>query len=243
MSALPTSSVLTRVLGFASLAGAALLVWMGLVVTPADVVQGEHVRLVYIHPAVAWTAYLGVGTAALASALYLYPRTRSRFWDLLAGASAEIGALFCALTLVTGAIWGRPTWGVWWAWDPRLTSSALLLAILIGYIALRQSSPPSDSRAKRCAVTALIAAADVPIVHMSVEWWRTLHQDRTLLRPDPTIEGLQLVTMLLGIAVMTLIFSWMVVHRFRIEKRAAATQERTLEDAIAERRAEAGVSR
>lgn len=236
-----TSSPLTKFLGFASLFGLAAVVWLGLFVTPDDVVQGEFVRLIYLHPAIAWTTYLAVGTVAGASALYLYPRTRSRFWDLLAGAAAEVGAVFCVLTLVTGSIWGRPTWGVWWTWDARLTSSALLMALLLGYLALRRSAVDSDARAKRCAIAGLVAAADVPVVHLSVEWWRTLHQDRTLLQPDPTIEGISLATMLLSIAVMTTVFAWMATHRFRIERRVAQSATSGIERAIADRRAE-GVS-
>src|SRR3989442_8829149 len=124
------------------------------------------------------------GFTALASLLYVWRRTSDRRWDLLAGVSAEVGVVFAALTLVTGSIWGRVTWGVWWTWDARLTTTALLLALFLGYLALRRVPSSVEVRSKRSAVAALIAAVDVPIVHMSVEWWRTLHQGRTLLRPD-----------------------------------------------------------
>jgi heme exporter protein C len=238
-----TSSRATRILGIAALATLALTYVLGLVVTDPDFVQGESVRLIYLHPGTAWVAYLAFGVTALASALYLWPRTRSRLWDLIAGASAELGVLFIALTLILGSIWGRATWGVWWDWDARLTTTALLLALFLGYLALRRVPAAVEVRSKRAAVAALIAAVDIPIVHMSVEWWRTLHQGRTLIRPDPQIHGLQLQTLLLGILAMTLVYAWLLVHRFRVELLEEKLDDIGLATAIEERRAEAGAAR
>ncbi len=115
------------------------MLYLGLVATPPDQVQGDLVRLIYIHPAVSTLAFVAFGITALASLLYLLPRTRSRRWDRLAGASAEVGVVFCALSLATGSIWGRPAWGVWWTWDARLTLTALLCALFVGYLALRRT--------------------------------------------------------------------------------------------------------
>ena len=237
-----TSSRATRVLGIAALGTFVLTVVLGLFVTEPDVVQGEVVRLIYLHPGIAWTAYLAFGVTAAASALYLWPRTRSRLWDLIAGASAELGVVFIALTLALGSIWGRATWGVWWTWDARLTTTALLLALFLGYLALRRVPASTEVRSKRSAVAALIAAVDIPIVHMSVEWWRTLHQGRTLLRPDPQIHGLQLETLLLGVLSMTLVYAWLLVHRFRVELLEEKLDDIGLAQAIDERRAEAGIA-
>ncbi len=238
-----TSSRATRVLGVAALATLSLTYILGLFVTDPDVIQGESVRLIYLHPGVAWVSYLAFGVTAACSALYLWPRTRSRLWDLIAGASAELGVLFIALTLVLGSIWGRATWGVWWTWDARLTTTALLLALYLGYLALRRVPASVEVRSKRSAVAGLIAAIDIPIVHMSVEWWRTLHQGRTLLRPDPLIAGLQLQTLLLGLAAMTLVYAWLLVHRFRVELLEEKLDDIGLTLAISERKAEAGLSR
>jgi heme exporter protein C len=234
-----TASRGTRVLGLAALATMATTVVLGLFVTKPDVVQGDEVRIIYLHPALAWTAYMAFGVTALASVLYLWPRTRSRMWDLVAGASAEIGVVMIALTLAVGSIWGRSTWGVWWTWDARLTTTALLLALFLGYLALRRVPAPAEVRSKRSAVAALIAAADIPIVHMSVEWWRTLHQSRTILRPDPLIHGLQLTTVWIGILAFTLLFAWLLLHRFRVELLEEKLDDEGLSRAIAERRAEA----
>jgi heme exporter protein C len=221
----------------------AATVWLGLWVTPPDKVQGQLVRLVYIHPPIAWVAlYLAFGTATVSSVLWLWPRTRSRFWDRLAAASMEVGTVFTALTLVTGSIWGRPTWGVWWAWDARLTSTALLLVLQLGYLALRRVPGDAVARARRCAVGAVIAAVDVPIVHFSVVWWRTLHQGATVLNPDlsPTIHGIMAWTLLLGFVAVTLLFVWMLMVRYRIQVLAERLEGTELEVALHERWAEAG---
>jgi heme exporter protein C len=205
--------------------------------------QRVYSRLIAIHPPIAWTAYLAVGVTAVASALYLWPRTRARLWDRVAGASAELGVLFTALTLVTGSVWGRPTWGVWWTWDARLTATALMLVLYLGYLALRRVPADLDVRARRSAVAALLAIVVVPINHMAVEWWRTLHQGRSLaqLAPANSLDGAFIAAMLLGFTAMTLVYAWLLVHRYRVEGLEERLAERGLEDAIAERRAEAMV--
>ncbi len=230
-----------RLVGLAAVVATAATVWLALWVTPPDKVQGNLVRLVYLHPPVAWVAlYLAFGLAALSSLLYLWPRTRSMFWDRLAAASVEIGVLFNALTLVTGSLWGRPTWGVWWTWDARLTSTALLLVLFIGYLALRRVPADAETRAKRCAVAALVAFVDVPLVHFSVVWWQTLHQGATVLNANlsPTIHGSMAWTLLLGFVAMTLVFVWMVAVRYRIELLRDQLDDDDLEVSLAERRAE-----
>jgi len=232
---------LVRAAGLAGLVGMGFTVWLALWVTPPDKVQGNLVRLVYLHPPVAWVAlYLAFGTAAVSSVLWLWPRTRSGFWDRLAVSAMEVGVVFTALTLVTGTLWGRPTWGVWWAWDARLTSTALLLVLQLGYLALRRVPSDGDVRARRAAVTALVTAVDVPIVHFSVDWWHTLHQGATVLNANlsPTIHGAMAWTLLLGFVSMTLVFLWMLLQRYRIEVLYDAATEAGLEEALVERWAE-----
>lgn len=231
----------TRVIGLAALALVAATVWLGLWVTPPDVVQGDLVRLVYLHPPVAWVGELAFGVTALASLLYLWPRTRHPFFDRLAGASAEIGVVFTALTLATGSIWGRPSWGVWWTWDARLTTTAILLVLGLGYLALRRVPGEPEVRAKRAAVAGVVAALDVPLVHFSVLWWRTLHQPPTVLGPglNPTIHGSMAWTLLLGFCSFTLVYVWLLVHRLRSLAAEDAQETLGLSAALAERRAEA----
>ncbi len=231
----------TRIIGIAAAVGVAFTIWLGIWITPPDQVQGNLVRLVYIHPPVAWVAlYLAYGMAAISSILYLWPRTRSLFWDRLAAASVEVGVIFNVCTLISGSIWGRPTWGVWWAWDARLTSTALLLVLYLGYMALRRVPAEPDVRAKRCAIAALVAFVDVPIVYFSVLWWNTLHQGATVLNADgsTTIHGSMAWTLLLGFVALTLVFVWMLLVRYRIGVLQDRLGTGELDVAIRERRAE-----
>jgi heme exporter protein C len=227
-------------LGVVGLASVAATVWLGLWVTPPSTNMGQLVRLLYIHPPVAWVAYLAFGVTAAASLLYLWRRTRSVVWDRLAAASGEVGVLFCGLTLVSGSIWGKATWGVWWTWDARLTSTALLFVLYLGYLALRRVPSDPDTRAKRSAVAAILAFADVPISYLSVYWWKTLHQTGTVLNPQRQVHvhGLMAWTLLLGFCAFTLVYVWLVAHRYAVEALAERQQGEGLARAIAERRAE-----
>ena len=219
----------------------AVTVWLGLVVTPPDKDQGDYVRLVYLHPALAWVAlYVAFGMAAVCSVLYLWKRTRSLRFDRLAAAAVEVGVVFTILTLITGSIWGRPTWGVWWTWDARLTSTAVLAVLFLGYLALRRVPAEAHVRARRSAGFALLAAVNVPIIHFSVIWWQTLHQGATVLNPNlsPTIHGLMAWTLLLSFLAFTLLFAWMVTMRYEIETLREDDEDADLAVALAARRAE-----
>ena len=148
-----------RLLGPATIVTMALTIWLGIWVTPPDKVQGNLARLLYVHPAIATVAlYLSFGTATVASALYLWRRTRSVAMDRVAHCAMEVSLVFIVLTLITGSIWGRPAWGVWWAWDARLTSTAILGVLALGYLALRRANDDFEVRARRSAVFAIIAA-------------------------------------------------------------------------------------
>jgi heme exporter protein C len=233
-----TANRTTRAIGVAALAACVAVVVLGLYVTPQDVVQGNLVRLIYVHPAVSTWAFGAFGVTALASLLYLVPRTRSRFWDLVAGAAAEVGVVLCALSLATGSIWGRPAWGVWWTWDARLTLTALLLALFLGYLGLRRTGGDTGARSTRSAIAGVLFAAVVPVDHFATEWWRTLHQGDTLFRTKPLIHGSQLWTMLLSFVAVGLVGTWLLIHRFRLEQLEERFEAEGMEDALAARRAE-----
>jgi len=237
----PRSRMIERAIGALALVGTVATVWLGIWVTPPDKTQGDLVRLVYIHPGVAWVAlYLAFGLAAVSSLLYLWPRTRSLFWDRLAAASVEVGVVFNVCTLVSGSIWGKPTWGVWWAWDARLTSTAVLLVLFLGYLALRRVPAEPEVRARRSAFVALFAAVDIPIIHFSVNWWNTLHQGATVLNANlsPQIHGSMAWTLLLGFVALTLVFVWMLLVRYRIGVLEDWLGANELDLALAERHSE-----
>jgi heme exporter protein C len=226
-------------LGIAALVSLAATCILGLTL-PKTVEQAEYSRLIAIHPGIAWTAYVACVVTALASLLWLWPRTRTITWDLIAGSSAEIAALFTALMLITGSIWGRPTWGVWWVWDARLTLSALMLALLLGYLALRQVPAEPELRAKRCALSAMLALVVIPVNHFAVTWWRTLHQARSLdLTPEDNLDGSFIAAMGLGFLAFTLVYAWLLVHRVRVARLEETRDDDALAAAIEERRAEA----
>jgi heme exporter protein C len=215
----------------------ALTYWLGLYVTPPAEVMGNLVRLLYVHPPVAWVAYLAYGVTTASSLLYLWKRTRRREFDLLAAASAEVGVIFTGLTLISGSIWGRPTWGVWWTWDALLTSTAVLFLLYLGYLALRQVPMSEEKRGVRSAIAALIAFIDVPIVHESVYWWRTLHQRPSVLDPTLTLKvhGIMAWTLLLGFLAFTMAYIWLTWTRYIVAKREARLADVELDMAVAER--------
>jgi heme exporter protein CcmC len=217
-----------------SLAATAL---MTLVVAPPDASQGDAQRLMYLHVPAAWLAYLAFAVTAIASVLWLLPRTRSTSWDLLAGASAEIGVLFTGLTLAMGSIWGKPIWGTWWEWDARLTTTAVLFFLYLGYLALRRAGGGPDQRAKRSAIAALVAFVDVPIVHFSVNWFETLHQQGTVFNRTMNVEisGTMAATLVLSVVAFTLLYAYLVVSRMELLGLEEGFEERELARAIAER--------
>ena len=245
MTSRTTSTPLTRWLGIASAAGIAWLALFGLILSPADKNQGESVRMLYLHVPTIWVAYLAFVVTAGASALYLFPKKHALGWDRLAGASAEIGVLFMAITLVVGALWGRLTWGVFWRWDARLTTTAFLFGTYIGYLAVRRLGGTPEQRARRSGVLALLAVLEIPLVHFSVELWRGLHQEASVLKPDGDIEmdGLMAFTLLVGVVAFTLLYAWLVVHLQRTLTAEDLLDDVGLEAAIAERRSEARAMR
>jgi len=234
-----TGSRGTRILGAAALLGVLALGLVGLLVSPEDRIQGDLVRILYVHVPSAMLAYVACGITTLGSAVYLWKK--SRWWDLVAYSSAEIGAVFTGITLVTGMLWGRPTWGVYWVWDARLTSTAMLFLLLLGYLAVRRIPAAAPVRSKRAAIVGLLLVPNVVIVRQSVEWWRTLHQEATIFANglESEIQGMMLFAWFLGVVVFGLIFAWLLIHRFRLAWLQEQIEEHGLETAIADRRAEA----
>lgn len=171
-----------RVLGALALVLIVTGLYWGLVEAPPDARQGETQRIMYLHIPSILVAYLSFFIVFVASCLYLWKGERRD--DILAHSAAEIGVLFTALTIVEGSIWGKPTWGVWWTGDARLTLTAVLLLIFVGYLLLRSLIEDRRRAAVSSAVLGIIGFLDIPLIHMSVYWWRTLHQPPSILRPD-----------------------------------------------------------
>jgi heme exporter protein C len=209
------------VVALLALIGAQLL---GVITSPPDRDMGHLQKIMYVHVPAAWNSFIAFFVVAISSLLYLWKGQERH--DLLAASAAEVGTLFTALTLVLGSIWGRPTWGVWWTWDPRLTSTAVLLLVFVGYLALRSFVEDADRRAQWSAAVGLLGALNVPIVYMSVKWWRTLHQPQSspsTVDPEYVI-GLRAN----GIAVL-LVLIYFIMKRYRaarVERLAEQFEER-----------------
>ena len=186
--------------------------------------MGHLQKIMYVHVPAAWNMMIAYFVVAVASLRYLWKGEENA--DLLAAAAAETGALFTGLLLILGMIWAKPTWGIWWTWDARLTSSAVLFFMYVGYLILRAFVDDPDRRAQWSAAVGLLGALNVPIVYMSVRWWRTLHQVQSsprTLDPNYTI-GLRIN----AIAVM-LVLIFFIRHRYQtaqIERAADELHER-----------------
>ncbi|MBK5098868.1 MAG: cytochrome c biogenesis protein CcsA [Gemmatimonadetes bacterium] len=216
-----SKSGLANVIGIAALALFLVGSFVGLFVVPADGMQGDIQRLMYVHVPAAWLAFLSFFVVFLMSVLYLIQRDLR--WDRVAQSSAEIGVVFTVLTLALGSMWGKPTWGVWWTWDPRLTTTAIMLAIYVGYLAIRSFADDPDKRARWAAIVGIIGFANVPIVYLSVIWWRTLHQPPSSPRSvSPEI----LWTLMFNLAAFSVIYVYLMMRRIRLAKLEGELEQR-----------------
>jgi len=208
----------SRILGWLSLSTILLGLLLALLYAPPDAVQGQVQRIMYLHVPTIWVAFMAFFVVFVASILYLWKKTLK--WDLVARSSAEIGVMFTFLGIVGGSIWGKPTWGVWWTWDARLTTTTILLFIYIGYLMLRSYMSDDNRKGKYAAVVGIVGFLDIPIVHQSVVWWRTLHQPPTIMRMgEPTIAPSMLLTLLVNLLAFTLLYSYLLSKKFSLENR------------------------
>ncbi len=212
----------------------ALVVALGLAFfTPAEVTQGNVARLFYIHVPTIVAAYICFALTLVGGVAYLI--TRRFGWDHLAVAAAEVGVLYTGFTIIIGMIWAKPTWGVYWTWSARLTLTAIMLFVYIGYLALRRAIDEPVARARRAAVYGILAIMIVPLVHFSVTWWRDIHQPPTMFRPDAMqIDGILFTAFLGGMVAYSLVAASLIRRRFRLaELELAADLAVRSSDAVA----------
>ena len=206
------------------LALTAIALFGGLALTPPDYLQGETVRIMYVHVPAAWlgmAGWAGIAAAAVAQLVWRHPLAA------VAGrALAPAGATFAAICLVTGSIWGRPTWGTWWEWDGRLTSMLILFFLYLGYIALAEAEKERGGEGRLTALFGLVGAINLPIIHYSVLWWRTLHQGQSLSLEGSTIEFSILWPLLVSALGFTCLFGAAVLMRMRAELAQAKVEAR-----------------
>ncbi|MFN8051898.1 MAG: cytochrome c biogenesis protein CcsA [Acidimicrobiales bacterium] len=236
-----TASRGTRILGISALVTGTLCVAYAFWFSGADVELGNTVRILYIHVPTVSVAYLCMIVNAVCSAVYLWRRTA--FPDLLAAATGELGTVLLGLTLVTGALWGRSTWGAYWSWgDPRLTSTLLLFLMYLGYVTVRNIPAPRAARGTRSAVVGIVSALLIYPVHMSTTWWNSLHQGGTIGAPgESKIHGAQEFAFYLGFITFLLLAAWLTMHRFRVAWLADQVADTEFETALVDRRSEGDI--
>lgn len=182
-----------------------------------DTMGGQLQRIFYFHVPAAWAAYLAFAVVFLGSIAYL--RTGARRWDLLAHSAAEIGVVFTTLVLITGPIWARPVWGTWWQWDARLTSALVMWLTYVGYLLLRSLSSDPSRTGRLAGVVGVLGFINVPIVHFSVQWWRTLHPQGptpAALDQGSGLGGPELAAFFVSLTAFTLLFAWLMATRISL---------------------------
>ncbi len=200
------------------------MVW-GLAFAPLDAKQGNSYRIIYLHMPVAVLSMAGYYAMAIAGAVGLIWRMKMAFIVMVA--AAPVGAVMTFLALVTGSIWGKPTWGTWWIWDARLTSVLVLFFLYMGVIALQQAYQNRDTADKACAILSLVGMVNIPIIYKSVDWWSTLHQPATIkMVGESTIDPSMKYPLLIMIAALYLFFTLAVILYTRVEvlRRESRTQ-------------------
>ncbi len=208
-------SKILRVLAPLSLGAIAIALYMALFYAPREATMGDAQRIFYFHVPSAWIGFLSFFIVFVASVLFLLKRERK--WDALALAAAEIGVVFTTLVLLTGPLWAKAAWGTYWVWDARLTTTLVLWLIYVGYLMLR-SSVDDMKRARMAAVLGIIGFLDVPIIYLSVTWWRTMHP--TLLVSDSGgMDSAMRLTLMVALLSFTCLFAWVLPLRVRLEQK------------------------
>lgn len=189
------------------------------VFVPTEATEGIVQRIMYFHVPCAWVAFFAFFIVFFCSVLFLWRKERE--WDIYAHASAEVGMLFCSLVLITGPIWAKPIWGIWWTWDPRLTLTLVLWLIYAAYLMLRLQTGDGSSRAKYCAVVGIVGALDIPLIHFSVLWWGSQHPAPKIITSEGLGSGIDTsmgVTLLVSLGAFTLVYFLLMMLRVHIEK-------------------------
>lgn len=213
MSGLRWSGTVLTMLGLAGLVG---LYWLSFFWVSTEANQGVVQRIFYVHVPAAWTSFLAIGIAALTSGVYLW--LRDDRLDRASLCAAEAGLVFTTIVLTTGPLWGKIAWGAYWTWEPRLTLTLLLWFIFAGYFMVRNATEDPDKGKRFAAVVAIVGALDIPFIHLSVAWFRSLHPQPVVAKPEgPTLPADMLATLLIGLGVFMVLFAGLFLLRYALE--------------------------
>ncbi len=205
------------ILGSLGIVTVLVLHWMVFFWVPTESTMGIVQRIFYIHVPAWWITFLAFGMVALCSAVYLW--LGDERLDMAAAVAAEGGMVFCTVGLLTGPLWGKIAWGAWWAWEPRLTLALLLWFIYLGYFLVRRSTSNPEQGKRLAAVVGIIGVLDIPLIHVSVSWLRSLHPEAVVLRMDgPNLDGAMLGTLMVGFLAYTLLFVSLFLARYAAER-------------------------
>ena len=197
----------------ASAVGMAATLWLVFMWVPTEQNLGISQRIFYFHVPLGWLGMVSIVIVAFASVMHLV--TGRRRWDDLAYSTAELGIIFATLILVTGAIWAKPAWGVWWVWDPKLTTTLVLWFIYAGYLMIRVYGPAGTQGKRFASVIALIGAIDAPIIYKATDWWRTAHPDNNI---PSDLNSQMLMTLLASVIAFTILYAYMLSERYALRK-------------------------
>lgn len=198
-----------------------IALYFAFIYAPTEAIMGAVQRIFYFHVSAAWIAFFAFFVTFLCSIVVLI--TNNYFYDDIAESSAEIGIIFCTIVLITGPIWAKPAWGKWWTWDPRLTTTLILWFIYIGYLMLRQFVEEEDKKAKFSAALGIIGFIDVPIVFLSIRWWRTIHPN-VLQQGGGGLHPDMKTALIVSVIAFTFLYISMLIKRVtinRLERRIA----------------------
>jgi heme exporter protein C len=222
-----------RPLGWLTALSLGLGLLASFVYAPTERAQGNVQRIFYLHIPLAWLAFFAFFIVFVASILFLWKRTE--IFDQVAHSAAEIGLLFTTLMLISGSLWGRPIWGTWWTWDARLTTTLMLWFIYAAYLTLRGVLSDNAQSARYSAILGIVGLLDVPIIHQSVVWWRTLHpQSVVLAEGGPAMPPAMLQTLGVTLVAFTLLFFWLLLQRVKLERALAERRLTRIEHALSQ---------
>lgn len=203
-------------LGALSLIGMLLSLWMIFLYAPEDTLQGPVQRIFYFHVPMAWVGMLSFVVLTVASIGGLIRRDER--WDWAARAAAEIGTVFITLALISGAIWGKPIWGTWWVWDPKLTATLILWFMYVGYLMMRNYMGRTPDSARIGAVLAVVGVIDVPIIYLSVQWWRGQHPTAMIGVPSADLPPSAVLTLMVALVTFTLLYCFLMTQVYQLQR-------------------------
>jgi heme exporter protein C len=209
--------LVSLILGALSFIGMMVSNWLIFLYAPTDALQGPTQRIFYFHVPISWIGMLAFVVLAVASVVGLVRRDDER-WDWIARASAEIGTVFITLALISGAIWGKPIWGTWWTWDPKLTATLILWFMYVGYLMTRNYMGRTTDSARVGAVLALVGVVDVPIIYLSVQWWRGQHPTAMVGVPEAALPPSAVLTLLVALVTFTLLYAFLMVQVYQLQR-------------------------